>query len=67
LQTGEAKTAVDMLNQYGIRNSALWAPSVQKPYDDAVSDIIKKSVDVPGTLASAAQRSQQALDALPQV
>ncbi|MEJ3747630.1 extracellular solute-binding protein [Actinomycetes bacterium KLBMP 9797] len=67
LQSGEAKTAVDLLNQYGIRNSALWAPSVQKPYDDAVSDIIKKTGDVQATLTSAQQRSQQALDALPQV
>jgi multiple sugar transport system substrate-binding protein len=67
LQAGEAKVAVDILRQYGTRNTALWAPSVQKPYDDAVSDIVKKNADPIGTLTSAAQRSQQALDALPQV
>jgi multiple sugar transport system substrate-binding protein len=67
LQSGEAKDAVGLLTEHGIRNTALWAPSVQKPYDDAVSDIVKKNADPAASLASAAQRSQQALDALPQV
>lgn len=67
LQSGEAKTAVDILNQYGIRNTALWAPAVGKPYDDAVSDIVKKNADAMATLTAAAKRSQQALDSLPAV
>jgi multiple sugar transport system substrate-binding protein len=67
LQSGEAKEAVDILTQYGIRNTALWAPSVQKPYDDAVSDIVKKNADATATLTKAQQQSQSALDALPQV
>lgn len=67
LQTGAAKTAVDLLNQHGTRNTALWAPAVAKPYDDAVSDIIKKNADALPTLTEAARRSQTALDQLPKV
>lgn len=67
LQSGAAKTAVDLLNQHGTRSTALWAPAVSKPYDDAVSDIIKKNADALPTLTEAARRSQAALDQLPRV
>ncbi|MBE1491889.1 ABC transporter substrate-binding protein [Plantactinospora soyae] len=67
LRSGPAKTAIDLLNQYGTRTTALWAPTVSKPYDDAVSDIVKKNADPMATLGAAAQRSQEALDKLPTV
>ncbi|MFC6020878.1 ABC transporter substrate-binding protein [Plantactinospora solaniradicis] len=67
LRSGPAKTAVDLLNQYGTRTTALWAPAVSKPYDDAASDIVKKNADPLATLRAAAQRSQEALDKLPTV
>ena len=40
---------------------------MSKPYDDAASDIIKKSADAMSTLTAAQGRSQTALDALPNV
>jgi len=67
LKTGAAKTVVDLLKQYGIRNTALWAPDVKKAHDDGVSDILKKGADAAATLTAAAARSQAALDKLPQV
>lgn len=67
LRSGQAKTAVDLLNQYGTRNTALWAPDVAKPHDDALTDIVKKNADAATTLTAAAARSQAALDKLPTV
>ncbi|MEN3608827.1 extracellular solute-binding protein [Plantactinospora sp. ZYX-F-223] len=67
LRTGPAKKVVDLLNQYGTRTTALWAPTVSKPYDDAASDIIRKNADPLATLTAAAGRSQEALDKLPTV
>lgn len=67
LKSGIAKKVVDLLGQYGIRNNALWAPAVSKPFDDTTSDIIKKDADALSTLTAAQQRSQTALDALPNV
>ncbi|GAA0945174.1 ABC transporter substrate-binding protein [Virgisporangium aurantiacum] len=67
LQSGVAKKVVDLLGKHGTRTNALWAPAVSKPYDDAASDIIKKDADAMSTLTGAQQRSQTALDALPNV
>jgi multiple sugar transport system substrate-binding protein len=67
LKSGIAKKVVDLLDQHGIRNNALWAPAVSKPFDDTASDIIKKDVDALSALTAAQGRSQTALDALPNV
>lgn len=67
LREGTAKTVVDLLGQYGVRNTANWAPEVRKPFEDALSDIVKKGTDPARTLADAAARSQAALDKLPRV
>ncbi len=67
MKSGIAKKVVDLLDQYGTRVNALWAPAVAKPFDDTTSDIIKKNADALSTLTAAQQRSQTALDALPNV
>lgn len=64
LESGVAKHAVEIANQYGVGDDPYWTPDVSKGYGDMVTNIVRKGNDPGPQIAKAAGIARKALQQL---